>query len=172
MNMHLHVMFSSLGIFIHFMNFPLDQRFCHMHAVRFCIYDQNWNVYGLWYHTRFGWSVGWLIICSHSFVLRSISVIFGYCFCCRQSKHMRAFIHHSCCLQCLKITKWKQRKIHHIAKMNAVFTLCSLHAFLHLFIRTRNAIKWAKFNGNASWHATKRKRQILLILAILTISNR
>lgn len=30
---------------IYFMNFPLDQRFHHMHAVRFCIHDWNENVW-------------------------------------------------------------------------------------------------------------------------------
>lgn len=34
-------LFISFYFFIHFMNFPLDQRFHHMHAVGFCIHERN-----------------------------------------------------------------------------------------------------------------------------------
>lgn len=41
----IHFYFFDIQIYIYFMNFPLDQRFHHMYAVRFCIHDLNGNVY-------------------------------------------------------------------------------------------------------------------------------
>lgn len=123
----------QLGIFIYFMNFPLDQKFCHMHAVRFCIYDQNWNVYGIWYHT-FSWSVCWLVGCFLPLSrLRPLSsprnvcmldlslLLFAWCLL------MRAFIH--CCLKCLNITKRKQRKFYTLRKwIHVLWCICAIYS--------------------------------------------